>query len=438
MKKNFRVRYILSRLAALALVCAVACCMLASCSTDKKDAVLELGEHKISISFYEFMLSRMKGELARDKNDVASDSDFWKDSVSIMTRDEYYNALVLEKCKNYLAAMVLYDEEGLALPAATLAKIEEEIDFYVDYDGQGSEKKLNAILEKYGVDINELREIYIIEAKYQQLMTLLYGADASQISDAVKSEYYEENYYRFKQIFVSNYYYKYQLDEQGRVIYFDPETSKPVYDTKNGHKIYGSDGMAIKDSYGNPIYYGDDGYILYDRERGYPTPILDANGEAVRYEYTDEEMEIRVGRMQLLMNKLEDGDFAAFEAEMPDWKLYDGADEYYTDGYYLSRIECAGYESYMLEILDVLEHSHVGDVNLVESRYGYHIVMKYELDDGKFGDPEYAEWFASFNESLKNKLFLDKCKAFYDDISINADNYEKARSIKEIGTNYDY
>lgn len=438
MKKNFRIMHILSRLAALVLVCVLACCMLASCSVDKKDAVLELGEHKISISFYEFMLSRMKGELARDKNDVSSDSDFWNDSVLVMKRDEYYNALVLDKCKNYLAAMALYDEEKLSLPAATLAKIEEEIRFYVDYDGQGSEKKLNAILEKYGVDIDGLREIYIIEAKHQQLMTLLYGADASQISDAVKSEYYEDNYYRFKQIFVSNYYYKYQRDDQGYVIYFDPETSKPIYDTERGHKIYDNDGMALKDEYGNTMYFDDDGKVFYDTERGYPTPILDENGEAVKHYYTDEEMEIRVGRMRLLMNELENGDFAAFEAEMPYWKLYDGADEYYTDGYYLSRIECAGYEPYMLEILDALEHSHVGDLNLVESRYGYHIVMKYELDDGKFGDPEYAEWFAGFNESLKNKLFLDKCKTLYDDIFVNAENYEKARSIKEIGTNYDY
>ncbi|MBQ4091154.1 MAG: hypothetical protein IJC64_02425 [Clostridia bacterium] len=438
MKKNFRVGHILSRLAALALVCAFACCMLASCSADKKDTALELGEHKISVSFYEFMLSRMKGELARDKYDVSAGSDFWNANVSGKSREQYYNELVLDRCKNYLAALALYEEEGLSLSSATLESIEEEIAFYVDYDGQGSEQKLNAILKKYGADVDVLREIYVIEAKYQQLMTLLYGSGGSQISDGVKEQYYKENYYRFKQIFVSDYYYKYQLDEAGSVIYFDPETSKPIYDSENGHKIYDSEGMAQKDSFGTTIYYDGEGKPLYDMERGYPTPILDGNGEAVKYDYTPEQMEIRVGRMQLLLNKLEDGDFAAFEAEIPDWKLYDGADEYYTEGYYLSRIECAGYEPYMLDILEALEGAEAGEINVVESEHGYHVIMKYELDGGKYADAEYAEWFASFNESLKNKLFLDKCRKLYGDIAVNEEILKGARSIKEIGTNFDY
>jgi hypothetical protein len=79
-----------------------------------------------------------------------------------------------------------------------------------------------------------------------------------------------------------------------------------------------------------------------------------------------------------------------------------------------------------------------GDIECIESEYGYHIIMKYELDEGRFTDGEYAEWFESFNESLQNKLFLDKCKGIFEKITENEENLKAARSIVKIGTNYTY
>lgn len=430
----------ISRIMAFALVAVILCATLAGCANTVKDPILESGKQQISLAFYEFMLSRMKGELARDKNDVSAQSDFWSQSVTStgQTREQYYNALVLEQCKNYLAAAMLFDEEGLTLSDAELAEIDEEIAFYVEYDGKKSEEKLDAILSKYGADTDELRSIYIIEAKYRKLMTRLYGTDGSQISDTVKEEYYEQNYYRFKQILVSNFYYEYQKDELDNVIYFDPETSKPIYDTKNGEVHYDDDGERVVDSFGVVIYFDEQGNVLYDTEKGYPTPILDENGEAIVYKYTDAEMAERYACVLGLMNKLQKGNYAAFEAEMPKWEIYSGADDYYPDGYYLSRIESDGYGQYMLDILSSLEDMDNGDIGYIESEHGYHIVMKYALDEGKFGDGEYAEWFASFNESLQNKLFLDRCGKIYQNITVNEENLKKARSIVQIGTNYNY
>ena len=92
----------------------------------------------------------------------------------------------------------------------------------------------------------------------------------------------------------------------------------------------------------------------------------------------------------------------------------------------------------MLDILHKLEDMETGEIDMVEGPSGYHIIMKYRLDSGKFGDVNYAEWFASFNTSLMNELFLDKCEQFYDDIKLNENNFDKARSIKEIGINFHY
>ena len=333
---------------------------------------------------------------------------------------------------------MLFDREGKELTDAELASIDEEISFYIEYDGKGEEEKLDAILSKYGADVEQLREIYVIEAKYRKLMARLYGVDGSQIADTVKQEYYEQNYYRFKQILVSNFYYEYQKDLYGLTIYFDPETSKPIYDTQNGSVKYDAFGARLKDEFGVEIYFGSDGQPLYNTQRGYPSPTLDDNGEAIVYKYSDAEMAERELLAENLMNSLTEGNFAAFEAEMPEWEIYSGADAYYADGYYLSRIESDGYGKYMLDILSSLEGMDVGDIKCIESEYGYHIVMKYELDEGKFGDGEYAEWFEGFNTALQNKLFLDKCKSIFEKIDLNDENLEKARSITEIGTNYNY
>jgi hypothetical protein len=64
--------------------------------------------------------------------------------------------------------------------------------------------------------------------------------------------------------------------------------------------------------------------------------------------------------------------------------------------------------------------------------------MKYELDEGKFADGEYAEWFSAFNESLINEMFDKKCQSVMADMSVIEENLDSARSIKDIGVNFDY
>ena len=427
------------RVTALLVALVIACLSLASCSDAVTDPVMEHEGQEISLPMYEFMLSRMKGTLARNKYDVAPLSTFWSElrHGTDMTNEEYYNKTILDNCKNYLAALILFEREGLSLPESVTEGIEEELAFYVDYDGQGEEEKLDAILSKYGVNCEELRRIYTVEAKYQYLIAYLYGSDASLIADTVKTEFYEDNYYRFKQILVADFYYEYQKDGQGNVIYFDPESSKPIYD-ESGVYLYDEDGNRVKDSYGVTVRYDLEGNILYDTEKGYPSATLDENGEAIKHYYTEEQMSERVKSMQELIDSVSDGNYAAFESKIPEWSLFESPDEYYPDGYYLSDIESAGYEDYMLDILAKLKEMDVGETDTVESEYGYHVIMKYPLDEGKYSDSEYAEWFKSFNSSLINKLFLDKCDDFYGEITVNDKNLAKARSIKSIGANFDY
>lgn len=422
----------------VALLCVTA---FIGCGKEKinvKDPVLECKEGAIPLSFYEFLLSRMKGTLARNKYDV-KDPLFWdtKAEGSDDTYESYYNQSILENCKNYLAAAVLFDREGLQLPASVLAAIDEEVAFYIDYDGNDDVEKFNALVEKFGVDAESLKEAYILEAKYQYLLSYLYG-DGALISGTVKEEYYRENYYRFKQILFPAFYYEYERDDLGDIIYFDTETGKPLYDSENGIFVYDADGNRIKDDYGSTIYYDEEGNILYDMENGLPSVVVDQNGEGIKHYYSGVEQIENAQEAKKLSESLSDGNYLAFEAEKAKHVNIEGVEDAYPDGYYLSRLESAGYDDYMMEILALLEDMEVGEIRMLETDYGCHVIMKYELDSGKYSDGEYAEWFGGFTDSLITKLFLDKCEDIMPEITVNEENLAKARSIRKIGTNYDY
>ena len=435
---KMKIKY-LKALVCLALALVLCIIPLSSCAEEVKDPVMEHGENAISLEIYEFLLSRTKATLARRGYDVSANSEFWgkEYGTSGLTNEQYYSKVAAETCKKYLAALAVFDEEGMTLSDAKLAAIDEEIGFYIEYDGKGDEAKLDAILAKYGTSTEGLRKMYELEAKYNAVITALYGSGASQIAGNVKDEYYKENYHRFKQILIANYYYEYVVDTEGDTVYFDPENGKPIYDT-SGEYHYDDKGNRIVDDYGVAIRYDKDGNILYDTKKGKPAPTKDENGKAIEHKYTDEEMAERVAKIEGIIAAANGGNYAAFEKEMPDWVVYAGADEYCPDGYYFSDIEAGAYDENMIKLLTALKGMNVGEVRAVEGENGYHVIMKYELDAGKYENSGYAEWFLEFDASLINKLFADKCAKYYDGITINQENIDKATSIRNIGVNYDY
>ena len=438
MKK--RIKNILIRGALLAVIAALLC-GACGCKFNAKEKVespiLEYGEQGIPLSFYQLLLARMKGNLARNKYDVKSDS-FWSGlTAEGLTYEEHFNKSVLESCKNYLAAVALFDKFGLELPESVIAEIDEEIAFYIDYDGDGSKEEFNKLIADFGIDADSLREAYIIEAKYQYLLAYMYNG-GELIASSVKEEYYRENYIRFKQILISKSYYEYERDGQGNIIYFDTESGKRLYDTNKGEPIYDENGNKYRDEDGAVIYFDADGIILYDERHGQPSVKLDENGEAIEYKYTEAELSERERLARRFVTEIGFGCFDAFEAYAEKHSDSLAGDESYPDGYYFSRLESAGYEDYMLDILEVLEVLEVGQLAMIETDYGYHVVMRYGLDEGKYADGGYAEWFDSFNGQLINKLFLNECKKLAPDIVVNSENLGRAKSIKEIGINFDY
>ena len=204
---------------------------------------------------------------------------------------------------------------------------------------------------------------------------------------------------------------------------------------------YDKNGARIKDRFGETIYYDKDGKIVYDTKNGVPMPVFDKNGNAVTHEYTAEEMAARKMAAEALCEELSGVIDDVFEAEAlrvaKEEMIFE---DYYPDGFYLSRTEGNNYVGYdyVLKILDVLEDMEVGEVRLVESDSGYHVVRKYKLDEGKYNDGKYAEWFTDFNANIIGDLFYDRIEKEFQSIKVNEENLSKATSIKDIGVNYYY
>ncbi len=99
--------------AAIILVLITVLTLLAACGEQERETtadtspILECDGVELPLFFYEFMLSRVKGDLARNQNKV-TDPDFWYAEIEGdgRTYEEFYNEYVLERCKNYLAAQV--------------------------------------------------------------------------------------------------------------------------------------------------------------------------------------------------------------------------------------------------------------------------------------------------------------------------------------------
>ncbi len=417
---------------------------------NKSPVVLECEGQRIDTAFYEFMLSRVKGDLYNSGYDVDSES-FWNTKIegSDMTYEEYYSQRVLDDCKTYLAALVLFDQlvadgdiEGL--PQAYYDEIDEQIQLYIDlgYIGDGSKEKLDGMLSEYGVDSDTLREIYIAEAKVQYVREYIYGgSDASKIADGVKEDHYKENYYRFKHILIGNFYYEYVRDEFGNVIYFNGEDGPALYDLENGIKRDDDgDGMYNKDSNGETIAYDKEtGEYLYDKENGMTRFVTDDKGAIKKFYYTKDEMVARLQMANQLCN-IEKKDFAEFEKKGADSSVNTDYSKTFeiSNGIYMSDLEKSTYSGYMLEMLNTVKAMKVGDIAMVEGEDGYHVIMKYDLDLGAYAENNSQKWFQNFNSSLIDKMFFDKCQGLFDDIEVNSQNIKDAKSIKDIGVNTDY
>ncbi|MBE6531482.1 MAG: hypothetical protein E7679_05285 [Ruminococcaceae bacterium] len=432
MKKIFK------KLVATVLVLAVLALCLVGCSGGGNKAMKLEGE-SLSVNMIQLFLSRMKGTLASSYayGESALADSFWDTVVSAdgTTYNDLYTSEVIQDAKTYLAALYAFEEEGLELPKATIDEIDEEIDRMIEDDADGSKNTFNSMLKAYGVNHKMLREAYIMEAKIAMLNDHLF----SSLDNSLIEEYYQNNYVRFKQVFIYTYDLVYYTDENGDEIYYDTTDSKRISYDENAIVKKDSDGKTVKDANDDVVYVTEDGKIAYDKQNGKRSPVLDENGYQQKREYTKAELIEASDRAQLILEECEEKNYTLFDRLVDDYGEDEGMVQY-PNGYYMT--ESSEYD--VKEVLQSVFEMKPGEVKRIDSDYGIHIVMKYELDEGAYDNKENADFFVNnttgkyvFEQELKNELLAKYLEKYMNMIVIDEKALEGV-DIKSVGVNFYY
>ena len=451
----------LLRLTALILVCLLSLLGTVSCSnkTGKPMMTLEKDGIKVSISVnvYELLLTRMKGTLAfygYTANGVnATNSAFWDYSdkfngTDLQTIDEYYCGQIYNNCRTFLVALYLFEKEGLSLSAAERAKIDDRLQELVLSDGGGSKTKLNAVLASYGVNYDILREVYTIEAKITALQNHLYGEKASKLGPEIKNEYLEENYVHFRQVFLASYHYVYETDKNGDDIYYYADGEKKghiYYDIYNGEIGYDKKGEPLLDEQGDVIFFvpGTDCKKIAYNTLGARINVLTDDGSDYKTKpMTSEELADVKERAQKLFGELEDSTVTEFEQALTDHSDDTAEISEFDDGYYLNikkdYANTGEKYSYLDDTVKALQEMEIGEVRMIKSSFGYHIIKKYAHSDAAYDKEINEQWFSDFHSGLIEQLFAERCSAHFDDVVVIEKVYATAPTMKEVGVNYYY
>ncbi len=450
------------RISALCLALLL-CIPLFSCSKKGK-TLLTLKKDGVKVTFtvkeYELMLSRVKGALAASQFSV-SDPAFWQqsdkyDGETFQTLNDYYKESILDNCRTYLVALYLFERDGLELSSAAIQSVEDKMNELVRVDGQGSKTKLNALLSTYGINYDVLKDAYLMQEKIAAWKDYKYGANAEQLGKNIKEEYLIENYAHFQQIFLPAYTYVYETDENGDdIYYYDDQSDTPghiCYDLHNGVAAVDENNNPILDENGDQIYYvknSDGKKIAYNKVKGERTFAKNTNGTYKIQALDFDGLEVLSEKVTELMEQLDGSTYAEFEEVMR--KEIESANEDhpgdsqipdYLDGFYIKKAldySSAGEDTaYLDEIVEKLESMEDGEIALVKSTEGYHIIKKYPHTENAYSMEENADWFSDFNDLLIEKLFNEECRSYFGYIKLNERQWKKTPDMADVGINYYY
>ncbi|MBE6662352.1 MAG: hypothetical protein E7606_03610 [Ruminococcaceae bacterium] len=431
------------RFLALLLALLMLLATLTACG-GKARTLMKVDDREISVNLYQLMLSIRKGEMAfaiAQSYGNANSAAFWGTVIddTSSTYDDYYTAEVFNKLKSYAAALALFDELELTLPASYVKAVDEEMATLVAEDGDGKKAKLNSILAEFGANYDILREYKLMVKEVEYLIHSLYGQNGSKISAPLKEDYLKENYVAFKQILLSNFYYLFETDKNGDEIYYQNDGSI-AYDTENGIR-------KVED--GAFVYYTEDGRIAYDKEVGRRKPVLDAKGNQVSQEYTKEEMLDRLNLALKLRDVAENESAATFETLRQSYSDEEFGNDYDADALnYLSTATSYSSISADWKTLDAiaakLAELEVGELAILQTDAGIHLIRKYPVEAGAYADERYTQWFTDslygvydFHGNLIDSLLTARLAAYEAEITVDT-SLLKGLSLKSSPSNFYY
>jgi hypothetical protein len=409
---------------------------------NKGTPLLTLDDHTISVNQYQFLLSRVKGSLGYAGYNVESSS-FWDMIIdeNNTTYDAYFKNAALDDARRYLAALAIFEERGLSLPQATLDKIDQEIEDYIE--DAGGKSALNSKLGTYGINVDMLKDLYIIEAKYTYLKDTVYGPKGELLAAEARLAYVKEYGVAFRQVLIRAFDYVYEKDLNGDDIYYlsnenNAKVNNIAYDKEAGDVRLDEFGKIVTDKNGDDVYYLANGKIAYDKENGVRAYTYDENGQIKTEKYSAEVLAEHKAAAEEMMASIEKGDYLAFEALLEEYEI-SGDDAFVTDGE-LGFLYTTGDNNYdyLNDIADALAACDEGEIRMISSEYGYNVVMKYAIPDDAITNADYKDWFGDLTTRVIAKQFHTLCKPYMEKVQLDEEAFASLPSMKEVASNLDY
>lgn len=437
-------------LPAVLLCIALLATALVGCSgsADLGTTIMTLEGQSVTENMVQLLMARMKGNLQLSGYTVSSDA-FWSQITELdgTNYDVYTRNIALRTMQEYLAAAVMFDEQGYKLSQSEQDKIDEDIDEMIN--DFGSKSSLNADLAQFGANVDILRALYVLEAKYAALQDKLYGEDGSLITSGVKQQYLDENAIAFRRLLIRSTRYVYEKDANGDVIYYRENNEAKVnaiaYDTVKGQTRI-KDGKTVVDANGDAIYYTETGKIAYDTENGKPAYVMDEDGNPTSEACTEEELEQNSKLAAKLLSEIQEGGAAAFEAILLE---YEGQENMYTadtDLCFVYRTDNSAQElsdiaDALLEKKDevgVVSETKPGDVVLLDTDQGVYILMRYAVPTDAATNSTYTMWFTELGERIANQMYQDELSAYVKRVTTDEAVVATLPSMKDVQINTRY
>lgn len=330
-------------------------------SCSSESVVMELEGHKITGGMYGYWLSRYKALYLYSYAGGSDSASFWDTKLTDTLTAKDLFTSITDE--NIKKNLVcMYLFDKYSLKLPDGTK--DEIKEKIDklVEDMGGKKEFANYAADFGVDAKLLERIYLIEEEIEYLRDYLYGANGTEkVTAEQKDKYYNDNYARIRHIFFST-------------------STQYVLD-------------------GNGSY------------------TFDADGNKITTTPTDEEINRKKVTATAVHARIEAGE--SFE-ELLEQYTEDEASKTYKNGYYLtSTID------YIDEVVDAAFDMEIGEVRLVNSDYGVHIVKRYALDDKGYENEENKDFFGDFEDLVISEVFQNKLAEYLNDVKVNTEEKEK-------------
>ena len=335
--------------------------MLILCACEKSPIVMEYEGQVISADMYTYWMSRYKALFLYSYADSTDSPEFWSTEVADGITAETLFTNIIDE--NIKKNLVcMYLFDKYSLKLPSSTESDIDADMEQLISDIGGSEVFEEELTALGINKKTLREIYIIEEKIEYLRNYLYGTNGvEKVTDEQKQAYMEDNYVCIRHIFFSTSP-EYVLDSNGSYTYDD--SGNIIIKTPTAEEI--NKKKVTAEAVYERICQGED-------------------FEKMLEEYTDDDASIS-----------------------------------YENGFYLtSSID------YIDEVTEAAFDMEIGEVRLVNSDYGVHIVKRYELQDKAYEDQSNADFFEDFDDMVISEVFQNKLAEYMDLITVNTEEKVK-------------